>query len=328
MRRRDVIIVLAGGGFAAAAARVEAQQPRKIPRIGVLLPGTPASFALRAKALVDGLASAGRIEGKTVAIDWRWGQDRVDTLPALAAELVRSNVDVLVTGGTPAAQALKAATPAIPIVMAIIGDPVGAGLVESLARPGGNATGFSIIAPELGAKRLELIKEVVPALSRVAVLFNTRNPQSQIELKELQAAAQAIAVAVQPAGLSTEADLAEAFASMQAGGAQALIVLTDPVLFSQRSRIVDLANRSRLPGVYFFQGFVEAGGLMSYGPSDVDLFRRAGSYVDRILKGAKPDELPVEQPTKFELAVNRSAARTLGVVVPEAFLLRADMVIE
>ena len=327
MRRRDVIIVLAAGGLAAGSPRAGAQQTRKIARIGVLLPGTPTSFALRAKALVDGLAAHGHVDGRTIAVEWRWGQDRVDTLPALASELVKSNVEVLVTGGTPAAQALKAATPTIPIVMAIIGDPVAAGLVASLARPGGNATGFSIIAPELGTKRLELIKEIVPALSRVAVLFNGRNPQSQIELKELQKAAQAMALAVQPAEIVTEAGLDDAFAAMQASGAQALIVLTDPVLFSLRKRIVDLAGRSRLPGVYSFQGFVDAGGLMSYGPSDADLFRRAGGYVDRILKGARPADLPVEQPTKF-LVVNRGAAQALGISVPESFLLRADQVIE
>ena len=294
----------------------------------MLLPGTPASFALRTKAFLDGLAALGHVEGKTIAIEWRWGQDRVDTLPALAADLVQSHVDVLVTGGTPAAQALKAATPTIPIVMAIIGDPVAAGLVDSLARPGGNATGFSIIAPELGAKRLELLREIVPALSRVAVLFNIKNPQSPIELRGLQGAARAMGLSLQAAGISSEAELDNAFAMMQTTGAQALIVLTDPVLFSQRKRVVDLANSNRLPGVYFFQGFTEAGGLLSYGPSDVDLFRRAAGYVDRILKGTKPGDLPIEQPTKFELFVNRNAATALGVAISESFLLRADKVIE
>jgi putative tryptophan/tyrosine transport system substrate-binding protein len=256
------------------------------------------------------------------------GQDSVDSLPTLAAELVQRKPDVLVTGGTPAAQALKAATPTIPIVMAIIGDPVAARLVDSLARPGGNATGFSIIAPELGAKRLELLKEIVPALSRVAMLFNLKNPQSQIELKELQVAAQAMGLALQPAGIPTEAGLDDAFGAMRAASTQALIVLTDPVLFSQRKRIADFANSGRLPGVYSFQGFAEAGGLMSYGPSDADLFHRAAGYVDRILKGAKPSDLPVEQPIKFELFINRNAANALGITIPESFLLRADKLIE
>ena len=326
MRRRDIIALVVSGA-AAWPFQAHAQRKKK-PLIGVLLPGTPDSFAFRARAFIEGLAALGHIEGRTITIEWRWGQDRADTLPWLAADLVRSKVDILVTGGTPAAKALKAATPTIPIVMAIIGDPVAAGLVDNLARPGGNATGFSIIAPELGTKRLELLKEIIPALSRVAVLFNSENPQAQIELKELQEAAQAMALTVQPAGIATKGGLDDAFAVIETADAQALIVLTDPVLFSQRERVVNLANGYRLPGVYFFQGFVESGGLMSYGPSDTDLFRRAGGYVDRILKGTKPSDLPVEQPTKFELFVNRSAARSLGVVVPESFLLRADKVIE
>ena len=212
--------------------------------------------------------------------------------------------------------------------MAIIGDPVAAGLVDSLARPGGNATGFSIIAPELGAKRLELIKEIVPALSRVAVLFNINNPQSQIELKELRGAAHAMGLSLQPVGMLSDAGLDDAFAVMRSDSAQALIVLTDPILFSQRKRIVDLANLGRLPGVYFFQDFAQVGGLLSYGPSDADLFRRAGGYVDRILKGTKPGDLPIEQPTKFELFVNRNAAKMLGLTIPETFLLRADTIID
>jgi len=327
MRRRD-FVALVVGGTSMWPLRVHAQQPQKIPRIGVLLPGTPASFLPRTRAFLDGLRDLGHVDGKTIAIEWKWGQDRVETLPGLAAELARSNVDVIVTGGTPAAKALKAATRTIPIVMAIIGDPVAAGLVDSLARPGGNATGFSIVAPELGSKRLELLKEIVPKLSLVAVLLNSNNPQSKIELKELQTAAQAMGLQLRPTAISTDDGLDDAFAAMTKAAAQALIVLTDPILFSQRKRIVDLATANRLPAVYFFQGFAEMGGLMSYGPSDADLFRRAASYVDRILKGAKPGDLPVEQPTKFELFINRNAANALGVVIPESFLLRADKVIE
>ena len=318
MRRRDFVVFVAGGTMA-WPLRIHAQQSKKMPQLGVLLPGTPASFSLRTKAFLDGLKDLDHVEGRTIAIEWKWGQDRVETLPDLAAELVRSNVDVIVTGGTPAAKALKAATRTIPIVMAIIGDPVAAGLVDSLARPGGNATGFSIVAPELGGKRLELLKEIVPKLASVAVLLNAKNPQSQIELKELQTAAQAMGLQLQPTGISTDDGLDDAFAAMTKAAAQALIVLTDPVLFSQRKRIVALANGNRLPAVYFFQGFAEVGGLMSYGPSDADLFRRAGAYVDRILKGAKPGDLPVEQPTKFELFINRNAANTLGVVIPNRF---------
>jgi ABC-type uncharacterized transport system substrate-binding protein len=327
MRRRD-FMVLAIGGATMWPLPVDAQHPQKIARIGVLLPGTPASFALRSKAFLDGLRELGHVEGKTVAIEWKWGQDQVETLSGLAAELVRSNVDVIVTGGTAAAKALKAATAQIPIVVAIIGDPVAAGLVENLARPNGNLTGFSIVAPELGGKRLQLLKEVVPNVSAVSVLLNVKNPQSQIELKEMRTAAEAMGLQLYPVEISTEVALDDAFAAINKPTVQALVVLTDPILFSQRKRTVDLAHSHKLPAMYFFQGFVEDGGLMSYGPSDADLFRRAAGYVDRILKGAKPGDLPIEQPTKFELFINLKTARTLGINIPESFLVRADQVIE
>jgi putative ABC transport system substrate-binding protein len=307
---------------------IHAQQPKKISRIGVLLPGTPASFSLRTKAFLDGLRELGYVEGVTIAFEWKWGQDRVETLSGLAADLVRSNVDVIITGGTSAAKALKAATATIPIVVAIISDPVAAGLVDSLARPGGNLTGFSIVAPELGGKRLELLKELVPHVSSVAVLLNIRNPQSQIELKEMRSAAQEMRLQLYPIEISTEDGLEDAFAAMNQAAVQALVVLTDPILFSQRKRTVDLANRNRLPAMYFFKGYAEEGGLMSYGPSDTDLFRRTAAYVDRILKGTKPGDLPIEQPTKFELFINLRAANMIGVTIPESFLLRADKVIE
>jgi putative tryptophan/tyrosine transport system substrate-binding protein len=308
--------------------RIHAQQPQKISRIGVLLPGTPASFSLRTKAFLDGLRELGYVEGATIAFEWKWGQDRVETLSGLAADLVRSNVDVIVTGGTSAAKALKAATATIPIVVAIISDPVASGLVDGLARPGGNLTGFSIVAPELGGKRLELLKELVPHVSSVAVLLNIRNPQSQIELKEMRSAAQEMRLQLYPIEISTEDGLEDAFAAMNKAAVQALVVLTDPILFSQRKRTVDLANKNRLPAVYFFKGYAEEGGLMSYGPSDTDLFRRTAAYVDRILKGTKPGDLPIEQPTKFELLINLKAANMVGVTIPESFLLRADKVIE
>jgi putative ABC transport system substrate-binding protein len=321
-------MVLVVGSATVGPLRVHAQHLQKTYRIGVLLPGTPESFSLRTRAFLGGLRDLGYVEGKTIEIDWKWGQDRVETLSGIAAELVRGNADVIVTGGTPAAQALKAATSTIPIVMAIIGDPVAAGLVGNLARPAGNLTGFSIVAPELGGKRLELLKEIVPGVSAIAVLLNNRNPQSQIELKEMRSAAQAMGLQLYPAEISTEVGLDDAFAAMNKASVQALVVLTDPILFSQRKRTVDLANKSRLPAMYFFQGFAEEGGLMSYGPSDADLFRRSAGYVDRILKGAKPGDLPIEQPTKFELFINLRAARMLGVTIPESFLLRADKVIE
>jgi putative ABC transport system substrate-binding protein len=328
MRRRDFVLIVFGIAMM-RPLRVHAQQlSHRMPRIGVLLPGTPASFSIRAKAFVDGLNELGRIEGRTIEIEWKWANDRVDVLADLAAELARSGVDVIVTGGTPAAGALKAATRSIPIVVAIMADPVGAGVVQNLARPDRNITGFSIVAPELGTKRLQLLKEIVPSISSIAVLLNGRNPQSQIELTEMKAAASSMGLQVNPIDISIAGRLEDAFVAMNKASAQALIVLTDPVLFSERKPTVDLANANRLPAAYPFQGYVEDGGLMSYGPSDTDLFRRAAGYVDRILKGAKPGELPVEQPTKFDLFINLSAAKTLGVTIPEAFLARADRVIE
>jgi putative ABC transport system substrate-binding protein len=207
--------------------------------------------------------------------------------------------------------------------MAIIGDPVAAGLVESLARPGGNATGFSIVAPDLSGKRLELLKEIVPAVSPVAVMLNSRNPQSQFELKEMETAARVLGLQIHPIEISPERPLEQGFAAMSQALARSLIVLTDPIFFSRRERIVELAASNRLPAMYFFQDFVEAGGLLSYGPSDTDLYRRAATYVDRVLKGAKPSELPVEQPTKFDLAVNLKAAKALGLEISPMVLTHA-----
>jgi putative ABC transport system substrate-binding protein len=327
MKRRE-FITLIGGAAAAWPLKVHAQPSRNVPRIGVLLPGTATSFALRAKAFLEGLRDLGYVDGQTIAIEWKWGEDRVDGLPGLAADLVRRNVDVLVTGGTPAAKALKNATGTIPIVMAIIGDPVAAGLAEGLAQPGGNATGFSIVAPELSGKRLELLKEVVSEVSPVAVMLNTKNPQSQFELKEMQAAARAMGLQLHPIQVSPQDTLDEAFAAMRRASVRALIVLTDPIFFSQRRRIVDLAGRSRLPAMYFFREFAAEGGLVSYGPSDIDLYRRSATYVHRILNGARPSELPVQQPTKFDLVINLKTAKALGLAIPPTLLARADEVIE
>jgi ABC-type uncharacterized transport system substrate-binding protein len=326
LKRREIITLL--GGAAAWPLAAHAQQPQKAPRIGVLLPGTPTSFAVRANAFAEGLRDLGYVDGQTIAIEWKWAEDKVERIPELAAELVRTNVDVIVTGGTSAAAALKSATRTIPIVMAIIGDPVAAGLVDSLARPGGNATGFSIIAPELGTKRLELLKEIVPNVLAVAAVLNPRNPQSRIELNEMQAAARTLGLQLHTIQITSEAALDEAFAALTKAVAQGLIVLTDPILFSQRKRIIELANQRRLPAMYFFQEFVKEGGLVSYGPSDADLFRRSATYVDRILKGTRPSDLPVEQPTKFDLAINLKTARALGLSMPPTLLGRADEVIE
>jgi putative tryptophan/tyrosine transport system substrate-binding protein len=327
MKRREAIMLLSGAA-AAWPITARAQQLSRVPRIGVLLLGTPTSFAPRTQAFVEGLRDLGYVEGRTVAIEWKWGQDRDDLLPDLAAELVRSQVDVIVTGGTPPTKALKNATRTIPIVMAIVGDPVAAGLVDSLARPGGNVTGFSIVATDLSGRRLQLLKEIVPGLSSVAVMSNLANPQSQMELRETQSAARRLDLRLHSVPISADTSIENAFEKIKKEPVQALIVVTDAILYSQRSRILDLVAGNRLPAMYPYRDFPEAGGLMSYAPSDRDLFRRAASYVDRILKGANPGDLPVEQPTKFELVINLKTAKALGLDVSLLIQQLADEVIE
>jgi putative ABC transport system substrate-binding protein len=249
-------------------------------------------------------------------------------LPDLAAELVGSQVDVIVTGGTPATKALKNATHTIPIVMAMVGDPVGAGLVASLDRPGGNATGLSIVATDLSGKRLQLLKEIVPGLSSVAVISYGANPQSQMEVRETQIAAGRLNLQLHSVPISADTSIENAFEKIKKEPVQALIVVTDAILYSQRSQILDLAAQSRLPTMYPYRPFAEAGGLISYAPNDRDVFRRAASYVDRILKGANPGDLPVEQPTKFELVINLKTAKALGLNVSLHLQQLADEVIE
>ena len=325
--RREFITLLRGGAAIWPMAAT-AQQPGKTPRIGVLFPGTPASYSTRARAFLEGLQDHGYVEGRTIAIEWRWWQDKADRLPELAAELVGLNVNAVVTAGTPAAKALKSATRTIPIVMAVIGDPVAAGVVDSLAHPGGNATGFTILATELSGKRLQLLKEVLPGISSVAVMLNAANPQALIELNETQMAARILDLRLQSSQISAEASLENAFEKLINERVQALILLTDAMLYAHRGRIVALAAANRLPAMYFFREFVQEGGLMSYAPSDTDLFRRAATYVDKVLKGTNPRDLPVEQPTKFELVINLKTARALGLEVPSTLLAHADEVIE
>jgi putative tryptophan/tyrosine transport system substrate-binding protein len=261
MRRRTFISLL-GGAAATWPLGARAQQSHRVPRIGVLLPGTPTSFAPRTRAFVEGLRDLGYIEGKTVAIEWKWGQDRVDRLPDLAAELVGSQVDVIVTGGTPATRAIKNATRTIPIVMAMVGDPVGAGLVENLGRPGGNATGLSIVATDLSGKRLQLLNEIVPGLSSVAVMSYGANPQSQMEARETQVAAGRLNLQLHSVPISAETSIENAFEKIKKEAVQALIVVTDAILYSQRNQILDLAAGNRLPAMYPYRGFPEAGGLL------------------------------------------------------------------
>jgi putative ABC transport system substrate-binding protein len=324
MDRRAFIATLAGGLLAAPFA-AEAQPAGKIARIGLLRTGAPPDPAL--DAFKEGLRELGYVEGQNVVLDVRFAAGRLDRLPSLAAKLVRRDVAVVVTGGEAAIQAARAATRTIPIVMGASNDPVGAGLVESLARPGGNITGSTILAPELSRKRLDFLKEMRPGVVRVAVLSDPMSPGTSRDLEEAQSGARALGFRLQVWTVRTPTDLDEAFAGMKRERAEALMTLADPVFTASRVRIVKLAAATRLPSIYYWKDFVDVGGLMSYGPSLQGLYRRAATYVDKILKGANPGDLPVEQPTKFELVINLKTARTLGLTIPPSVLSRADQVI-
>jgi putative ABC transport system substrate-binding protein len=326
MNRRDTVLVLLALGSAPFTAG--AQPPGKTARIGVLIPGSRSGFSLRVAALLRGLRDLGYVEGRTITIDWRWADGRVEELPRLAAELTSADVDLIVTGGTPATKALKEATRTIPIVVALFGDPVGAGLVDSLARPGGNVTGFTDFTPTLTGKRLELLGEIAPGTSRVAALLNSRNPNSRLELDATRAAAGTLAVQLLTFEASDAGTLETAFAAMKKNRIRAHMVFTDPTLFSQREHIVALAARNQMLGIYPLPEYAQAGGLVSYGSDSNELFRRAATYVDKILKGARPGDLPIEQPLKFELVINLKTAQSLGIAIPEAVRLRADRVID
>jgi putative ABC transport system substrate-binding protein len=279
------------------------------------------------KAFLQKLHDLGYAEGQNVSVEYRWAEGHDDRLAGLAAELVRSHVDVIVTTGTPAAFAAKQATTTIPIVMASAGDPVRSGLVASLARPGGNVTGFTVLGPELEGKRLDLLKQAVPRISRVAVLWNSANPAIRFYYQETLAAARTLRVTLDPVvEVRLAEDLTGGLARIAAARPDALIVLADRFLLAHRARIVEFASARRLPGMYPYRGYVDSGGLMSYAPSDIELFRGAASYVDKILKGAKPADLPVQEPPKFEFVVNLRTARTLGVTIPRTLLAGADVV--
>jgi ABC-type uncharacterized transport system substrate-binding protein len=311
-----------------AASLVEAQQPRKVPPIGVLFPGSPATFSRRTEAFLQGLKEFGYVEGKTITIEWRWAEDKVERMPELAADLVKVNPELIVANGTPAINALKARTKTIPILMAVVGDPVGTGLVQSLAHPGGNVTGLSIVAPNLSGKRLDLLREAAPGVTPVAALVNPNNPVYRAELQETQDAARNTGVELEVLEATDANSLELAFTAMRQRRIRAFIVLTDTFFFSMRSRILEQALKLRLPAMYFESEFTDNGGLLSYGPNMNDLFRRAATYVDKILKGAKPGDLPVEQPTKFELVINLKAAKQIGLTIPPNVLARADKVIK
>jgi putative ABC transport system substrate-binding protein len=325
LRRREVITLL--GGAAAWPVSAHSQQARKLPTIGLLAANTPALDSQRVAAFVQRLRELGWIEGQTVTIEYRWAEGRNEHLAEIVAEFVRRKVDVIATSSTALVGAAKQATLLIPIVFAAAADPVGTGLVASLARPGGNVTGLSLQQTDLAGKRFELLREVMPGLRRLAIIANSNNPSAAAEMRDVQATARTLGIDAVIAEIRHPNDIAPAFDAFK-GRVDALYVCNDPLVTTNRIRINILALGARLPTMTAAREFVEVGALMSYGPNFVELFRRMGDYVDRILRGAKPADLPVEQPTKFALVVNLTAAKALGLSIPEAFLLRADEVIE
>ena len=331
MERRTFLGVIAGGLLAAPLA-AEAQQADRIARIGYLALNLAAGDPRGREAFLQGLGDLGYVEGRNLLIEYRDAKGKPEVFPALAAELVALKVDVIVTaGGTLAALAAKQATTSLPIVFTAVGDPVAEGLVTSLARPGGNVTGLSLLVPDLVGKGLEQLKQAVPGVSRVALLLKPDAMPDRARKDRLNAAgvaARALGLRLQIVEARGPANFDRAFSDMTRARAQALTVLSTPVFDSERGRLVDLAAKNRLPTVYSFRTYVEAGGLMSYGPNIADSFRRAAPYVDKILKGAKPGDLPVEQPTKFELVINLKTAKALGLTIPPSLLQRADQVIE
>jgi putative tryptophan/tyrosine transport system substrate-binding protein len=304
----------------------QAQQSAKIPQIGYLNGGFLSGIAGRIEAFRQGLRELNYVEGKNIVIDWLSAEGKGDRLPELAAELLRRKVDVIVTSGGNPTRAAKAATSTIPIVMTNDGDPVGDGLVASLARPGGNITGLSTFAPELSGKRLEILREIVPKLSRVAVL-GTRDTPGSPTLRELERAAKAFGVKLQYLNVQNPKDIETAFRAASKERADAVLTVGNPILASQRTQIAEFAVKNRLPAIYHQSFYAEAGGLMFYGVNQLDLDRRAVTYVDKILKGAKPAELPVEQPSKFEFIINLKGAKQIGLTIPPNVLVRADRVI-
>jgi putative ABC transport system substrate-binding protein len=305
----------------------QAQQPTKIPRIGYLTATSLSVNSARIEAFRQGLRELGYVEGKNIVIEWRSAEGKRDHLPALAAELVRLKVDVIVTAGASATRPAKEATTTIPIVMAQDNDPVATGFVASLARPGGNITGLSTLSPELSGKQLELLKEIVPKLTHVAVLGNSKEPGNAEKLREVELAAGALKLKLQNLDVLDPKDIETAFRAATKGRAEAILVLGSPVVNSQRTQIADLAAKNRLPAMYPQSEFPDAGGLAFYGPNINDQFRRAATYVDKILKGRTPADLPVEQPMKFEFIINLKAAKQIGLTIPPNVLVRATKVI-
>ena len=329
MKRAAVPSILVAVVLLAVAVIAEAQQPKKIAKIGYLLPSTPAAAAHLLEAFRQGLRELGYVEGKTIVMELRYGEAKAERLPELARELVRLKVDVIVTATDVAIAAVKRETQTIPIVMGNSTDPVGTGFVASLARPGGNITGLSRMSPELSGKRLELLKEVVPGLSRVAFLWNPDVRGAVLDYKEAESAAGSLRLQLQSVEVVRAEDFDRAFSAVTKERAQALMMpAANPVGFAKRGQIASFAQKNRLPSMYAQKEYVDAGGLMSYGPSTPDMHRRAATYVDKILKGTKPADLPVEQPTKFELVINLKTAKQIGLTIPPNVLARADRVIK
>ena len=305
-----------------------AQQPAKVWRIGFLGSASASAAGARVEALRLGLRELGYVEGRNLAIEFRWTEGNHDRLPALAAELVQLRVDVIVTQGTTVTLAARRATSTIPIVFAIASDPVGTGIVASLSRPGGNVTGLTDVAPDVTGKRLALLHEVAPRATRIAVLWNPSNPVSGPQLKETETAARTLGLALLSVEVRDVTQLGSAFATIVRDRAGAVILLTDITLFDRRVQIAEMAAKNRLPSMAWTSEFAERGCLITYGPNTAEMHRRAATYVDKIFKGAKPADLPVEQPTKFELIINLKTAKTLGLAIPQSLLGRADQVIE
>ena len=312
----------------AAAPRADAQRPAKIHRVGMLMPVRAADAASNVEAFRKGLRELGYVEGQHIITELRYSDGRDERLRDMAAELAGLKVDIFVTWGTPAARAAKAASRTIPIVMAAAIDPVGTGLIASLARPGGNVTGVTSGGAELSGKSLQLLKELVPGVKRVAVLWNPANPVQPVVFRETQVAADALKIRLQSVGVSDSNEFDEAFATIRQERPDALLILQDLMFHANRKRIIDFVTKVGLPAMYERKAWVDSGGLMSYGVSFPDNFRRAATFVGKILKGAKPADLPVEDPTKFELIVNSRAAKAIGLTIPQSVLLRADQVIE
>jgi ABC-type uncharacterized transport system substrate-binding protein len=311
------------------AVCAQAQQPKKVPRIGLLVPDSKSAASIRTEAFRQGLHELGYVEGQNIVIEYRFADGKMDRFPDLAADLARLKVDIIVSaGGNGITRAAQQATNTIPIVMTNVLDPVGSGFIASLARPGGNITGLTAISSDLAGKRLELVKETFPKASRIAVLLDPGDASKVVELKEVQAAAHSLGIKLQSIEVRSPADFESAFKDGVRKQAGALLVLQSTVTNTHRKPIADLATKNRLPTMWGESGLLDAGGLMSYGPNYADLFRRAATYVDKILKGAKPADIPVEQPKKFEFIINLKAAKQIGLTIPPNVLARADKVIK